>query len=345
MIRLRPVQHKDLKELYRLSAHAKAGLTTLPHDKKILEQRINLAVQSFNSQPSKPGVEYYFFVLEDLIKKKIIGTTGIFAKVGGFEPFYTYEIKKTIKYSKSLGIKKEIQYLQLKTEHNGPSEIGTLFLEPAYRKMRLGKLLSLSRFMFVAQYRKCFEKEIIAELRGVIDENESSPFWRCLAKHFFDIEFKKADLMVMKDKTFIADLMPKHPIYIPLLPKIAQDVIGEVHKNTIPALHLLLNQGFIKTNQIDIFEAGPTLKAKVSQIETVRKSKVYTVGEVTDRKLSGKDALIANIRAFDTFYVAQGKARLMKNNKLVIDTDLAKAIEVEKGGRVRVLFINQRKKR
>ena len=55
---------------------------------------------------------------------------------------------------------------------------------------------------------------------------------------------------------FIAELMPKHSIYIHLLPESAQQVIGEVHQNTAPAKRMLENEGFRYENYVDIFDAG-----------------------------------------------------------------------------------------
>ncbi len=337
MIIIRPVRKNDLNALYALSSRAKAGLTTLPHDKRILKSRVDLAVLSFQMQVAKPGNEYYLFVMEDLSKGKIIGTTGSFAKVGGFEPSYRYEIKTVGKYSKTLKVRKSIGYLQLSVEHNGPSEIGTLFLDPRYRKRKVGRLLSLSRFLFMAQYRRCFESEVLAELRGVINSGEHSPFWEVLGKHFFEVDFKKADLMVMKDKTFIADLMPQHPIYIPLLPKSAQKVLGSVHKNTEPAMHLLLKEGFTKTNHIDIFEAGPVLKANVKDLRVVKKSNVYRIKEILDKEDVDASYLIGNVTSFSNFKVGLGQVWKKKDGYVCISRSMAEALGLTVKDKVRIV--------
>ena len=190
MLVLRPVAEDDLDKIYDLASQAEAGMTTLPSDIELLKRRIKESVKSFSIVPDKPGGEYYFFVLEDLVKNKIVGTSAIFSKVGGFQPFYTYRVCKTHKESKSLNVKNDIQYLQLVIVHNGPTELGTLFLLSEYRHGGNGRQLSLSRFMFMAQYKKCFEPFVIVELRGVLDKNDHSPFWDALGKHFFEVDFK-----------------------------------------------------------------------------------------------------------------------------------------------------------
>ncbi len=335
MLIVRPIEKEDLNQILELSAQAKAGLTTLPYDEKVLSKRIEQSVYSFEKKVDKPEGETYFFVLEDLENKKIVGTSAIVSKVGGFEPFYTYEIKTIIKESKTLGVKKEIKYLQLLRIHNGPSEIGTLFLLPEYRKNGNGRLLSLSRFLFMSQYGVRFESEVIAEMRGVIDENESSPFWEALAGHFFDVAFKKADLMVMSDKTFIADLIPQHPIYIPLLTQSAQDVIGKVHKNTEPALHLLETEGFRYNQQIDIFEAGPVMTAEVAEIRTIKNSQEKIVSSLTKDSNDSFPYLIANIKSAKDFRVIKGDLTTNDDSTIGLPANIAKCLGVEKGEGVR----------
>src|SRR5687768_18577669 len=100
----------------------------------------------------------------------------------------------------------------------------------------------------------------------------------------------------MVNKKFIADLMPTHPIYIPLLPKEAQEVIGKVHEQTIPAMRMLEGEGFKFAGMVDIFEAGPVVTCARDEIRTVRSSVRAKVAEITDEALNGEDWLIANAR-------------------------------------------------
>ena len=111
---VRPVKRSDLNQLYVLAKSAKAGLTTLPCDKKLLKARINKSIKGFSKKVDKPHGEVYFFVMEDTKTKRLVGTSAIISKVGVREPFYTYEIKKAYKASKALKVKKVIRYLKLK---------------------------------------------------------------------------------------------------------------------------------------------------------------------------------------------------------------------------------------
>jgi arginine N-succinyltransferase len=328
---VRPITESDLDALYELAGFAKAGLTTLPQDRKILENRIKNSCMSFQKCADKAGGELYFFVLEDLEQKKIVGTCSIVSKVGGFEPFYTYQIKTTHIKSKRLGIDKDIQYLQLVRNHSGPTEIGTLFLLPEHRKGGLGRFLALSRFLFLAQYRNCFEEQVIAELRGHIDTKGHSPFWDALGQHFFEVELKKADLMMMSDKSFIAELIPEHPIYIPLLTKKAQAVIGEVHADTRPAKYLLESEGFKFIHEIDIFEAGPVMGCAAGDIQTVKNSQEGVVERIVDEEIDSSTYLVANVKVFEDFRASLGRVRQLKNGRVEVPKSLASALGLKKG--------------
>ena len=336
MFVVRPIKSSDLDQLYKLSAKARVGITTLPYDKKLLAARIKESVKSFSRRTSRPGPELYFFVMENTRTGRLVGTSAIVARVGGVIPSYTYKIKKVLKKSNLLHIDKEIQFLKLKKEYEGPSEIGTLFIDPAFRKKGCGRLLALSRFLLVAQYPRRFQSKIIAELRGVLNEQDRSPFWNAVCKHFFMMEFKKADLMVMRDKTFIEELIPKHPIYIPILPEKAQAVIGQVHKNTVPALKLLEQEGFKFINEIDIFEAGPVVGAKTKEIRTIKKSREAVVENISDDIGRCEDYLIANVTAFEKFCVTKDKVALSKKG-VTITKNTADALKVFKGQKLRIV--------
>ncbi|MDB5103514.1 MAG: arginine/ornithine succinyltransferase subunit [Fibrobacteres bacterium] len=332
---IRPVQADDLDSLMELSAQTSFGLTTLPHDKPLLKRRIKDSQRGFSRMADKPGGETYLFVMEDLVTGKVVGTAGIVSKVGGFEPFYSYRIVSTLAESKMLKVRKDISALHLVEEHNGPSEIGSLFLAPGARKGANGRLLSLSRFLFIADHRQFFDPVVLAEMRGVIDEKGGSVFWDALGRHFFDIDFPKADALVMKDKQFIADLMPKHPIYIPLLPKVAQDVIGRVHSETVPAIKLLESEGFAFSGMVDIFEAGPIVSCATDEIRTVRESRTSEIYRIVGRPIDSDPFIISN--TYSQGYRATAAALAIVPGKgIEIDRETASALDLKKGDAVRI---------
>lgn len=294
MLVVRCVQESDLDPLFDLIQQSELGLTTLTISREKLQDRIEQSTFAFSRKTERPTGEPYVFVMEDLTSGKIVGTAAIYSKVGGFEPFYSYHIKKSIHQSEELGIRKEIDVLHLNEEHDGPTEIGSLFLAPDYWGHGHGRLLSISRFLFIAEFPRRFEQEIIAEMRGVVHENGYSPLWAALGSHFFQIDFPRAETLTSQSKKFIADLMPKHPIYIPLLPKEAQQVIGKVHPHTEPALALLKKEGFEFRNVVDIFDGGPTVHCESSQVRAVRASHRGVVDQIVSEIESDQTVLVSN---------------------------------------------------
>lgn len=297
MLVLRPVSPNDLDALLALSHFTQFGLTTLPRDRDLLAHRIEESLHAFAVlDGAKPRGEAYLFVMEDTDAQTLVGTCGIVSKVGGFEPFYAYRIETTVHESKTLGVRKTVDALHLVTDHDGPCEIGSLFLHPDVRGGGTGRVLSLARFLFIAEHPDLFDPVVIAEMRGVVDDRGQSPFWDALGKHFFDLDFPKADYLSIVNKQFIGDLMPSHPIYIPLLPPEAQAVIAQVHEKTKPALAMLESEGFIFSNMVDIFEAGPVMQCPRDEIRTVHRSKHLPVGKLIDEPTDSVDYVISNAR-------------------------------------------------
>src|SRR6201999_3440438 len=129
--------------------------------------------------------------------------------------------------------------------------------------------------------RERFGDTVLAELRGVMDEGGHSPFWDAIGGPFFDLTFPEADeLNAMHGSRFIADLFPKSPISVPMLPDSARAVMGQPHPTGRAALKMLENEGFIWDSYVDIFDGGPTVTARSDAIKTVRESLILTVANV-----------------------------------------------------------------
>lgn len=168
------------------------------------------------------------------------------------------------------------------------------FLNPDYRKNNNGLLLSKARFLFMAQFPERFASTVIADMRGVSDEQGQSPFWNDVGRHFFHMPYEEVDrLTLATDKQFIADLIPHHPIYVNLLSTEAQKVIGKPHPSTLPAMNILHNEGFRCNHYIDIFDAGPTIEAPVAKIKTIESSYFITIKNLRD-EVSSPPYLLAN---------------------------------------------------
>jgi len=177
---------------------------------------------------------------------------------------------------------------------------------------------------------------VIAEMRGVSDENGASPFWQWLEEHFFSMDFPTADyLSGIGNKVFIAELMPRYPIYVNLLSQAAQEVIGLVHPKTKPALRLLQREGFVHRGYVDIFDGGPTVECELEQIKAVKESKRLTVRIAPVEEGQAFVACntdLANFRATEVLIEVE-------QEQAVITAEHANALNVKAGDVIRVLAL------
>jgi arginine N-succinyltransferase len=336
MIVIRPVTTNDLPDLQRLAREAGSGMTSLPDKREHLESKLTSSVESFARDVREPDEESYWLVMEDTLRGQVIGSTAIIANVGLSRPFYSYKILQLAHTSRELDKYKPMKVLQVVNEYRGASEIGSLYLTPEYRKHRNGRLLSLCRFLFMAEFRQRFSDTVIAEIRGVQDSKGRSPFWDSLGRHFFDMDFSSADfLSSLGHYQFVADLMPKHPVYVCLLPPRAQAVIGIPHKASRPALEMLMREGFRFDNCVDIFDAGPTLSCPVDHIRTARDSRRTMVGKVA-KTLDSELYMISSVHPND-FRICRGNLRVHENGIVDITRQVADALDLQPGDKIRYI--------
>lgn len=341
MIIIRPIQDSDYDSLYQIAIESGHGFTSLPVNEELLKKRIHHSEISFTKDVTQSGDEGYLFVMEDTDTGDVVGTCGIEAAVGLNDAFYHYHLGKVVHNSRELNIYNTVETLSLCNDYTGATEICTLFLSESHRKDNNGRFLSRCRFLFIAEHQERFSDTVIAEMRGVSDEDGSSPFWNWLEEHFFSIDFPTADYLTgIGNKVFIAELMPKHPIYVSLLSKDAQKVINKVHKKTVPALRLLEAEGFSRRGYVDIFDGGPTVEAKKSTIKTIRESNKYQVliGNLAEKELMTSARYIICNTKVASFRATQAPLLLRETaNQVVISQEVAEALHVIEGDWVRIV--------
>ena len=275
MMVIRPITGADLPALLQLIKSTGVGLTTLPSNETALSLRIAASAASFAGTAQRAD-ELFLFVLEDTRSGLVVGTCGLASAVGLREAWYSYRVGLAVHASQELGVFTQTQTLFLSNDHTGQSELCSLFLGADYRHDRNGSLLSKSRLLFLAQHRERFAKKVIAELRGVSDKNGHSPFWDSLGRRFFSMEFSQADYLTgIGKKSFVAELMPKHPLYTSFLTPEAQAAIGQTHPHTMPARRMLEGEGFRYEGYVDIFDAGPTVECDLLDISAIAHSRTY----------------------------------------------------------------------
>ena len=338
MMVIRPIRKSDFAELVKIADESGHGFTSLPNNEELLAAKIARSEVSFTKTVDCPQDEGYLFVLEDTETGEVVGTSAIEAAVGLDDAFYHYHLSKVIHSSRTLNVYNPVEILTLCNDYTGATELCTLFLREQARKNGNGKLLSKVRFMFIKEHEDRFADTLLAEMRGVSDENGNSPFWKWLEEHFFSMDFPTADYLTgIGQKVFIAELMPKYPIYVNLLSKEAQAVVGQVHEKTRPAIQLLKNEGFTFNGYVDIFDAGPTVEAKLNNVRTVRSSshKKVIIGD----NAGGQQIMIANTE-LENFRATLADLSFDKDgDDIVITAKMASALQVSEGDTIRIATV------
>lgn len=333
-LRVRMARSDDIDALYRLSLKTGGGFTNLPPNRDDIARRVNASVAALSREPpeGEPPGDLYMLVLEDVASGTVFGTASLFTRLGVEWPFYSYRITRLSQTCKELSKTLTSDVLHLVNDFDGCSEVGGLFLEPDRRAAGAGRTIARSRYLFVAAHRARFADKIIADLRGYQAEDGSWPFWEGLGRHFFEMEFEDADRFnSLHGNQFIADLMPKYPIYARLLPPSAQAAIGRPHRDGERAFALLAEEGFRYEGYVDIFDGGPTVAAYVSDLKAVKDHCRATVTEVRPLDASSSHDVLAAAGHSSDFRAARGRLELLPHNAVILDEALAAALNVSPG--------------
>ena len=341
MLVVRAITANDLDALIEMANKVGSGMTTLKPDRNMLGHRIGVACASF-AATIPPEQRDYMFVLEDTASGVLAGVCAIKAAVGLEEPFYNYRIGTLVHSSRELNVFSRMETLYLSNDLTGATELCTLFLHPDYRTGNNGRLLSKCRFMFMAQFPQLLTAKVIAEMRGYQADDGSSPFYEGLGRHFFKMDFDHVDdLTALGKKSFIAELMPRQPMYVEYLPQAARAVIGKVHRSTEPARRLLEQEGMHFEGFVDIFDAGPVLQARVSELRALRDSKLAMVDASA---LSGEpETLMVSNTALNDFRVILTQTSPVDSKIALSEQELA-LLHCQNGEPVRTLALNMRTK-
>ena len=305
---IRAARPDDVQHIYEMAKRTGGGFTNLPPDRKALSAKLERSASAFARSGDEVADDLFVFVLENTETREVRGTCQIFSAVGLKWPFYSYRIGALTQHSEELERTFRADILNLSTDLEGTSEVGGLFLHPGERAGGLGMLIARSRYLFIRNHRARFGDRTIAELRGVIDEAGGSPFWDGVAGRFFGMNFQDADEFNAKHgNQFIADLMPKHPVYIAMLTEHARAVIGVPHPSGRAAMRMLEEEGFAWEQYVDIFDGGPTMTVRTDQIRSVREakdSKIVALDDSLGDNKDGKKRLISvgNFGDFRTTY-------------------------------------------
>ena len=269
----------------------------LPADRDEIRGILELSQKSFSGAVKDPRRREYVFVLADLKRQRVVGTSMIVGQLGRRDAPYIYvDVFEEERYSATLD--KHFRHVVLKIgySYNGPTEIGGLIVSPEYRKMpeRLGVMISYVRFLFIKMHREWFRDELLAELLPPLEPDGTSYLWDALGRKFTDMTYAEADRLSKKNKEFIKGLFPEGAIYASLLPPQAQDVIGKVGAQTKGVEKMLRRIGFRYAERVDPFDGGPHFTASTDEVALGGRTHQTRVNQVVPASDAPKSrALIA----------------------------------------------------
>lgn len=245
----------------------------------MIETKIERSMGSFAGELSRSEAEY-MFVAVDTESEEIAGTSMVVAKNGTpTSPNFSFRVLKKERFSRDLGVGFIHQILRLRADTDGPTEVGGLVVDKAYRRRpeKVGRLVSLTRFVYMGMRPDRFESELHTELAPPLTEEGRSEFWEALGRRFTGMPYKEADQISSQNNGFIQSLFPEEDIYLCLLDSKARLVLGRVGEETQAALHMLNKIGFRYKDEVDPFDGGPHLGCPTKECTVIANLKTYTL--------------------------------------------------------------------
>ncbi|MBC3269343.1 arginine N-succinyltransferase [Pseudomonas sp. SWRI81] len=338
MLVLRPVEQSDLPQLQQLARDSLVGVTSLPDDRERLRDKIAASCASFDSEAAAQGPENYFFVLQDLDSQQLLGCSEILATAGFNEPFYSLRNRHFTSASRELNIEHGVPALSLCHDLSGHTLLRGFHIDAKLVRTAFSELLSRARLLFIAAHAPRFAETVITEIVGYSDADGHSPFWDALGKHFFDLPYLEAErLCGLQSRTFLAELMPQYPIYVPMLPQAAQDCIGKIHPDGQEAFDILAREGFETNSYIDLFDAGPTLYARTANIRSIARSQTVAVQQQPHIDARGR-YLLSN-DALHSFRAVVAELDYQPDQPLSLTPALCAALNVTEGSPIRLIAL------
>jgi arginine N-succinyltransferase len=211
-------------------------------------------------------------------------------------------------------------------------------IDAALVRTPFSELLSRARLLFIAAHSARFSEAVITEIVGYSDDQGQSPFWDALGKHFFDLPYVEAErLCGLESRTFLAELMPQYPIYVPMLPKAAQECIGRIHPDGQEAFDILEREGFETNSYIDLFDGGPTLYARTANIRSIAHSHTGTAQPV--ETIDARGSYLVSNDSLKDYRAIITELDYTAGQPVGLSADLCAALNVTDGSPIRLIAL------
>ena len=295
---IRSATAEDEEQLLEVARHL--NTVNLPADRAEIHGILEHAQKSFSGAIKDPRRREYVFVLVDLERDRIVGTSMIIGQLGRRDAPYIYvDVSGEERYSATLDKHFHHVVLKIGYSYNGPTEIGGLIVSPESRKKpeRLGLMISYVRFLFIKMHRDWFQGELLAELLPPLEPDGTSHLWNAVGRKFTGMTYAEADRLSKKNKEFVQGLFPEGAIYASLLPEHAQDVIGKVGTQTRGVEKMLRRTGFRYAQRVDPFDGGPHFTAHTDDVTLVARSHQAKVTRLLSAQEAPKTTALVAVEA------------------------------------------------
>lgn len=366
MYMIRCAQLDDQSTLHKMAKMV--HFINLPADASIIGQKIRSARGAFKrvAQGEPPHIgsqagenpgglsdsiaktDLFMFVLDDTDSPGCLGTSQLIAQMGGpHNPNLCFKLEIREKYSESLKTGTNTLVARLHEDASGPTEIGGLILQPAFRghPEKLGRLLSLVRFHFIGRFRDRFRDEVLGEMMAPITADGHNSLWDYLGRRFVPLSYEEADRFCQYSREFIKSLLPTGDIHISLLPPHAREVIGRVGHDTIPARKMLERLGFEYNNMVDPFDGGPFLRAITDDIWVVKETKERTLGEPVAKSKAKQRAIVSVLSANGEFRAIEQPVAVTSGGKVSLSREAMRTLGAEPGDTCGITIMPVRSKK
>ena len=324
---IRPSAPSDLESFYALARLAGAGFTSLPVNEALLTERLAGSERAF---AGGPGV--LMLALEDRRTAMVAGCAAVKPAGTPRPDFLNFRIEDG-----NLSLKPTTDYRDL-------TEVGSLLLHPDYRKSGIGPWLSRSRYLLMAEELERFGATIFSELRGVVNDDDRSPFYDAVCLPHFNCSFAEADaLSAYGEQARLNALLPKHPILIEQLAPDARAAIGNPHRAGRRALDYLKDDGFRYQGVVDLLDGGPVVVASSRSIRTIRESRLVRLRSGRQSEDSSLAAYIA-VGSGPSFRCCRGTVTIDRD-VAICSVDVLAKLEARTGAVARLHLVNEMKPR
>ena len=337
MLTIRPARHADLDILRDMASQAIAKDLTLPNDLAMIERLIAHSEEALEADIGFPGEERYLLVATDNADIAI-GAIMLIAAAGYPGADYSYRNETVVHASPELGVNHRVYALTLSHDLSSFTRLTPPLTMPHTEREVVEAALVQAALSLIAEHPARFADDLFVPLPGWVDDRGESPFWAAVGSNFFGVSFGEAERMALgKDRSFMAELMPHYPLYVPLLPEAAQNALGQTRDEFMATYSQLIEEGFEAERYVDVFDGGPTFYAKRKLVRSIRKSQVLPL--TIDPKVgrSEPDCLLTN-RETARFRAVLSPALRRQDGRVATTAAVASRLELIDQDEVRGVF-------